>query len=339
MSAIPSVLARHYHMHRIVSIGATGAVAAAMLTGCSAGHVYSPMLQPGNVKPQAVRHLVNFYACPAHRTIVYVSDAANGVIDVYTGKLRGQAPCGTIGIGHLNQPSGLFVDPATHDLYVANKYDFDILVFHKGQTTAYNTYTDASGQVPLDVTLGHGAVIASNAVQYGGPENGSLSTWIKGANGGTFVGNFPMTNDTQGGFITAKADGTIYFNDVDSNTNLGALWKVSCPAGACGNQTQITGVSFQSPGGLSFDRTGDLLAVDGAALTADTFELPNPKPKTFSLVAGSGAGMAIGVFADRFFTADPTSNTAAEYLYPSGTLVGTVPGNHGGFPVGIAVDP
>jgi hypothetical protein len=291
------------------------------------------------VKPLTAQRFTNFYSCPAHGSIVYVSDAANNIIYGYAGKFLGQGPCAQIGIGHLNFPWGLHVDTATHDLYVANMRDFDVLVFHRGQTTAYNAYSDASGQLPQDVTLApDGTVIASNAVQYGGPEAGSLSTWIKGANGGTFVGNFPMTNDTQGGYLAVKASGIVYFNDVDSNSNDGALWKVSCPAGVCGLQT-LAGISFLSPGGLAIDRTGDLLAIDPAASTADTFELPNPKPKTFSLVAGSAIGLAINA-TDRFlFAADPDKNSAAEYRYPSGTLVGTVPGNQGGFPVGIAIDP
>jgi hypothetical protein len=328
-------------MQRLLSFRMAGAVAAcAMLAACAAGHGFTPSPQSVQAKPLTAHRLANFSSCPAHGSIVYVSDTANNVIDAYTGKLRGQAPCAQIGLGHLNFPYGLFVDTATHDLYVANMRDFDVLVFHRGQTTAYDTYTDASGQLTQDVTLARdGTVIATNAVQYGGPEAGSLSTWIKGANGGTFVGNFPMTNDTRGGFLAVKANGTVYFDDVDSNSNHGALWKVSCPAGVCGLQTPQAGVTFQSPGGLTFDRTGDLLAIDPTAFTADTFELPNPKPKTFSLRAGSAIGMAVNTTDNHVFAADPDDNSAAEYRYPSGTLIGTVPGNQGGFPVGIAIDP
>jgi DNA-binding beta-propeller fold protein YncE len=328
-------------MHRTALLQAAAALSAvAMLAACSGGSSFAPAAQPDHVSPLLGHRFTNFSSCPAHGSIIYVSDLANNVIDAYAGKFLGQAPCARIGIGHLNFPSGLTVDTATHDLYVANMRDFDVLVFHRGQTTAYNTYTDASGQLPQDVVLTpDGTVIASNAMQYGGPEAGSLSTWIKGSSGGTFVGNFPMTNDTRGGFLAVDASGTVYFNDIDSNSNLGALWKVSCPAGVCGLQTQQAGVTFQSPGGLAFDRTNDLLAIDPIALKADTFELPHPKPKTFSLFAGSAVGLAINASGNRLFAADPNANNAAEYRYPSGTLVGTVPGNQGGFPVGIAIDP
>jgi hypothetical protein len=147
-----------------------------------------------------------------------------------------------------------------------------------------------------------------------------------------------MTNDIQGGFITVQKNGTVYFNDQDATTFHGALWSSSCPAGACGAQTEITGVTFGAPGGLGSDGAEDLLATDSQPGAADTFELPNPNPKAFPL-AGIVFGMAINQADDRWFVADALNNDAAEYAYPSGKLIGTVPGNPGGNLVGIAIDP
>jgi hypothetical protein len=113
---------------------------------------------------------------------------------------------------------------------------------------------------------------------------------------------------------------------------------VKCPAGACGAQTQIAGVSFGEPGGLGSDTTEDLLATDSEPGAADTFELPNPNPKTFP-ITGIVFGMAINQSDNHWFVADALHNDAAEYAYPSGTLIGTVPGNLGGNLVGIALDP
>jgi DNA-binding beta-propeller fold protein YncE len=313
-------------------------VALALLAGCSTyGSVATPIVRN---HPQMIVKSTPMYSCPATGTIVYVSDFADDVVNVYSGRFSGQQPCGQIGAGHLKLPAGIFVDTSTHDLYVANMFDFSVTVFHRGQNKPYNTYTDPSGQVVQDVTLaGDGTVIASNVKQYGGPEAGSLSTWTAGPNGGTFVGNFPMTNDAQGGFLTLKKNGTVYFNDVDAKSGLGAMWKVSCRAGVCGPQTRVKGVSFASPSGMMFDATGDLLANDEVAGTADTFELPNPSPKTFPLLAGGGVGMAIDEKDKHWYAADPLNNDAAEYLYPSGALAGIVPGNQGGWPIGVAVDP
>jgi hypothetical protein len=294
------------------------------------------------VSNAAMSHsIVSHDSCPATGPIRYVSDYANSVIDIYAGKFAGQAPCGQITTG-IAGPEGIFVRTATHDLYVANDSARDILVFHRGQTSPYNTYTDPTVQDTFDVTVAKdGTVIASNLIQPNGNENGSISTWIGGPNGGTFVGNFPMTNDSEGLFLTVQKNGKVYYNDVDAASGQGVLWTVSCPAGACGAETQVAGVAFTFPFGMGSDNGQDLLVNDlnptGGGL-ADTFELPNPKPKSFPLL-GIPIGMAINPLDHHWFVADAMNDDAAEYSYPGGTLIGTVPGNSGGDLVGIALDP
>jgi hypothetical protein len=271
-----------------------------------------------------------------------MSDFRTQTINVYAGKFAGQPPCGQITSG-INGPQGLYVKTSTHDLYVANSEGFNVLVFHRGQTSPYNVYTDPSTQIVTDVAVAKdGTVIGSNIMSRDNREAGSISTWIGGPNGGTFVGNFPMTNDLAGGFITVQKNGTVFYNDID-RTQKGALWSLSCPAGACGAQTQIAGVSFGFPGGMGSDDSDDLLVIDltalGGSSVADTFELPNPTPSTFPLVAGFPIGMAINGLDHHIFVADASNHDAEEYLYPTGVLVGTVPGDMFGFPYGIAVDP
>src|SRR5476649_1533299 len=101
------------------------------------------------------------------------------------------------------QSEGLYVNATTHDLYVANWGASNVLVFHKARTTPYNTYSDPTAQDPNDVTVtDDGIVITSNEEATNLIERGSLSTWIGGLNGGTFIGNFPMTNDDFGLFVT-----------------------------------------------------------------------------------------------------------------------------------------
>jgi len=309
------------------------------------GHVPAVLNQFGQVtiSSRTDQRMASHYSCPATGPIKYASDSRNNIINVYVGRFAGQAPCGQITSGVV-APQGLYVKIDTHDLYVANMGGFNVLVFHRGQTTSYNTYTDPGVQFTNDVAVAKdGTIIASNQRQRkAGGELGSVSTWIGGPNGGKFVGTYPMTNDEQGGFVTVRMNGTVYYNDFDATTGHGALWSLSCPAGVCGAQTRVAGVSLRSPGGMVFDPRDDLLAVNSDLSvhksTADTFELPNPKPKTFALV-GIPFGMAINELDDHWFVADPQNNDAAEYLYPSGKLVGTVPGNLGGDLIGIAIDP
>jgi hypothetical protein len=314
------------------------AAATVLLASCTSDNFSSIAPISALTNRELTQNHVGFYACPATGPLAYVSDFNNSIINVYAGKFAGQGPCAQLTSQLLN-PGGLYVDGATHDLYVANRHN--VRVFHRGQSMPYNTYTDPTSRQKLfDVTLASdGTVIASNVNEVSGPESGSLSTWRAGPHGGRFVGNFPMTNDYEGMYVTAQRNGAIYFTDLDKSTGRGALWHVSCPAGACGSQMQVGGVSFQFPGGMVFDSTGDLLVTEESGGTADTFELPNPVPATFQL-QGYPMGMAISTSDHHWFVADSDNNDAAEYAYPSGTLIGTVPGNSpGGYMIGIAVDP
>ena len=347
-------------MRAVVQRHMFGAAAAlAILAGCSSGTTMlskpvipesgsrlqlglaanSPLVLGPNIYPR-----VGFLHCPPNGPLKYVSDGRNSVIYVYAGKFAGQAPCGQL-TSWVFEPVGLYVNPSTHDLYIASQGFDAIAVYHRGTTTPYNAYNDPSGQMHYDVTVAKdGTVISSNLISgIGGPIRGSISTWRGGPNGGTFVGNFPITSPNElGGFVTVNADGIVYFNDIDGNGK-GALFTVSCPAGACGTQTQVAGVSFNFYGGMAFDATGDLIAVDldrmGHNSMADTFELPNPSPVTFP-IAGEPFGLAINKRDRHLFVADLTADIASEYSYPSGLLIGTVPpGIPGGQLAGIAIDP
>jgi hypothetical protein len=326
----------------------SAALALALFVGCSSGSTMTPKL----ASPQVSSHLVawqvpsalsivthsghrfvSYFSCSATGPLKYVSDYHNNVINIYEGVFHGQKPCGQITSGLL-QPWGLYVKRETHDLYVANLAGADIVVFHRGQLTPYNTYNNPNGLSPEDVTIANdGTVIASD---FEGP--GYVSTWISGPNGGTFVGNYPMTNSANGLFVTVKKNGTVYYNDIDLSTSQGALWSLSCPAGVCGAQTRVAGITFVYPGGMAIDAEGDLVVTDTDRGRANTFELPNPNPKFFGLEY-LPFGMAINELDHHYLIADFTYDNAVEYSYPSGKLIGKVPGNKGGGIVGIAVDP
>ncbi|HEY5096300.1 MAG TPA: hypothetical protein VII69_14400 [Candidatus Eremiobacteraceae bacterium] len=335
------------------------AVAIAVLAGCSNGSAVAPNLpqQDGNhpllrnapsvfnamdmlkAKSNAGQHFISFDVCPAQGPIKYVSDYNSDVIRIYVGKFAGQSPCGQI-TSRLLGPVGVYVKISNHDLYVANIYGQNILVFHRGQTAPYNVYSDPTDQIPIDVTVANdGTVLASNQSQMSGGEYGSISTWIGGPNGGTFVGNFPIADNSIGAYITDGPNGKVYYDGLDRITFDGALWSRSCPRGACGPQTQVMGVSFKTePAGLAFDNAGELLVNDTKNQTLDIFKLPNPSYQQIA-VAGWPVGLAINPLDHHLFIADTQNNDAAEYLYPSGKLVGTVPGVRFGLAVGIAVDP
>lgn len=311
----------------------------ALLSGCANG---STAVAPSAFAPthpvSQIRTLPSFYRCPSHGSLKYVSDYNNNAISVYAGNFNGQAPCGVL-TSHLGSPWGMSVDAATHDLYVANDLHHDIVVFHRGQTAPYDTYKDPTGQDPVDVVLTpDGTVIASNLVRENLQEDGSLSTWTAGPNGGTFVGNFAMPPGGVGEYLAVRSDGMVFFDKLEGGTDNGSLWSVSCPAGACGSMTEVIGATLSGPNGLAFDSGGDLRLDESGAGLADTFELPRTRPKQFP-VMGAPTGLAINEFEHHWFIADGVNNQAEEYLYPGGTLIGVVAGAPGGGTFGVAVDP
>jgi hypothetical protein len=319
----------------LTSYALSAAATIALLVGCSGG---SSVVVPGRAMPHGGAQDWQFKthdACPATGAIEYVSDGPNHAVNVYAGSFAGQAPCGQITVG-LTFPAGLFVQTSTHDLYVADLGGGIVQVYHRGQTIPYNTYRDPSNQNVEDVAVARdGTVLATNYHKRNKTERGSISTWIGGPNGGTFVGNFPMQHSIDGYDITVRNNGIVYFSYVTHDFR-GELWKMRCSAGACGTQTQIAGVLFEFPGGMQFDASDDLVAADQAGL-AETFELPNPSPKTFPV--GDPVGIALSESDHHLFVADQRNNDAAEYSYPGGKLIGTVPGMPFGLPYGIAFDP
>ncbi|HKW44885.1 MAG TPA: hypothetical protein VJN22_04450 [Candidatus Eremiobacteraceae bacterium] len=291
------------------------------------------------IPPAILKRVVKSYdSCPATGPIEYLSDQTNGSIYIYAGKFRGQLPCGQL-VYYTFSAGAIYVDRKTHDLYVPQTEAFSIIVYHRGQTTPYDTYVDPTvEQFVFNVTLlDDGTLVATNPFSYGS-EMSSISTWKVGPNGGTFVGNFPIASGGAAWFITAAESGTVYFSVRESyNTD---LWTVSCPSGACGTQSRVPGVSFLGGAGLAFDSSGDLVADDYAVggsnvQTADIFELPNPSPKFFQIANPGGLGIALDSTNRHLFVAQGTF--ASEYTYPDGQSVGTVRGSFSDI-VGVAFD-
>jgi hypothetical protein len=331
------------------------AAAVALLAGCSNGssvaqrpavpqqYVHSLMGPvPAAVGPLGMlrthpnmgrKHFNSFYSCPASGQIEYLSDYYNDVIDIYAGNFNGQAPCGTITSANtLGAPQGLFVDGSTHDLYVADTGNYEIEVFHRGQTTWYKAYADLSNglQGPVDVTVAaDNTVIATNI--YGFTTTvGSISTWNKTT--GTLIGNFPNPLGFFDYFLTVQKNGTVYFDD-----NSGKIYSGSCPLGACGTFTP-TGAKVAFPGGIRSADGEDLVVQDQTRNIETTYET-FPHGHVCYLESSDAIGFDINKSQKHYFFTDANVG-AVEVKYPNCTyVVGTVAGNPGGAAIGVAVDP
>lgn len=94
--------------------------------------------------------------------LVYVSDHANNLIDVFDFRGRLQS---TITSG-VNKPVGLFVD-ASHNLWVANPGANDVLIFRRGSTTPSETLEDSNQ--PNDVAVcSDGTAFVADSLNLGG---------------------------------------------------------------------------------------------------------------------------------------------------------------------------
>jgi hypothetical protein len=283
------------------------------------------------------RHFKGFNACPTKGEIVYISDESNNVVNIYTVPFAGQGPCGQI-VSDLDFPQGLFVDK-NHDLYVANERQQDVLVFHRGASTAFNRYSDPTGELVQDVTVANdGTVIASNQTTSDPPHHGTISTWIRGPVGGTFVDTYPMVNSGGGGYVTVQRNGTMFYNGIDLYSLQGLLWTGKCPLGHCGGFTS-TGAKTHGPGGLRSVDDEDIVQVDTGLEKLITYEL---FPTGMSCDLGAGSYPITQDFnrlQHHVFVADFGFSEGSELSYPGCVLIGTVPVNGGGAPIGIAHDP
>jgi hypothetical protein len=312
----------------------TAAAALVLFAGCSSMSAFAPKPStPQNAERSLTGgHIASFNSCPDSSAIVYISDDNNNVINIYTAPFAGQSPCGSL--TGLDIPEGLFVD-TNHDLYVANFLGDDILVFRRGSTSYYNTYFDNLYNYVMDVTKApDGTVIAANFQNQNSGFTGSLSTWLSGPKGGTFVGNFLNAQYVDSYFVAAQQNGTVYFNTQS------AIYTTRCPLGKC-SAFRSTGASLSNPpGGLRSDNGDGLVAVDQGLSQLNTYKTysTSPEPISRCSIGSYPIGIDFDESQHNIFVADSGSNEGIEYTYPGCALVGTVPGSSRGRPVGVAYD-
>jgi hypothetical protein len=333
----------------------SAAAALALLTGCSSGSAIAPTSStmqshhflamsgriPSVLNPVGMLKLrqlgtpdrtASFNACPASGPIVYMSDFNTSTINIYKVPFAGQAPCGRL--THLKNPQGMIV--RHNDLFVANTEALNVVAFHRGATRPYIKYTDpsCSGQFPADVTVSNDNFVFATNIISGSCAGGSISIWQKQS--GALVGNIPNQAGANSYFLTIQKDGTLYYDD-----NTFALYKGSCAGGACGAFTN-TGATFAFPGGLRSADGEDVVLDDQSASGGGalfTYEPPDfSSPDVCTIGGADPVSFDINHRQHRAFVADAGLNEALELSYPGCKLIGTVPGNTSGLPIGMAKD-
>jgi hypothetical protein len=147
-----------------------------------------------------------------------------------------------------------------------------------------------------------------------------------------------MVDDLFGMYLTVQANGDLYFNDIDIETG-GALWKGSCPLGACGafvRQSPTTAF----PGGLR-SRSGDseLIEIDSGNASGTfrrSYSLPSYDQVKCRMLEFP-RGFDMDAAQKTIWYADEAHNKFVEMTYGC-VIIGAVNGEVNGDPSGAAVD-
>ena len=339
----------------------SAAAALALLAGCSSGSAVAPSMHnapiqthhvlPMNghvpsvvgmaslIKGTTPRPGAGFNSCPATGTIEYMSDFGNSAIYIYSGNWSGQQPCGimTNATSGLVNPQGMTVHAG--DLYVANTGLQNVLVFHRGATTAYKTCTDTTngGNYAVDVTVARDKTIIATDI-FDGNGVGSISTWKYNC---AFVNSYQNPTGNLDYFLTVQRNGAVFFDGSE-----GTVRTASCPGGTCGTFNVVSGISYGFPGGLRSSGTAgnfdNHLLLDDQSYSGGGSALDQFLP-TGSVIPWNPSSDVVSFDINHtnhhVYGADAGLNEGIEMTYPGGVLKGTVPGQ-GGSPtlIGVAID-
>lgn len=303
------------------------AAIASLVAGCSSdGSTIEPTI--GVVQQSGARQASRISPDIGKAPLLYVAQFYENEILIYKQVGTNQTPVGTITNG-LNFPDGLVVD-SNGDLYVANKNASNILVFHRGATTAYKTLDDG-GQYPNDVAVdSDGTVLVVNAAGVGA---GSVAVYAPGSLTVTSTLTVPPSDDVYSDTIDRNHN--LYVSYAESTTHTIKIVKYFRHRGAA----HSTGIALTHPsvGGMAFDVTHDLVVADSGAPSINIYELPSPSPVRLAAIGAPG-DLSIVNGGKKYWVVDYLANEVYKYTYPGNTLVDTISSGLSS-PSGIAVDP
>ena len=284
--------------------------------------------------PMVVHPFVNVKAIQATGTKIFVSDAADNVVDIYntSGKQLGQ-------ITGFSEPQGLAAD-AKGNLYVADTANSRIQVYAPPYTKSPKTLSDP-GQYPVDVSVlnnGEFVAVANIISTSGGPGNVIL-----------------YKNGKAVKTISNSSFARVYFNGFDAKGNLYVDGENSAGATAVGEIAKLTtsGKTIRTltyngtigfPGGVVVTSATKIAIADQEAAAIYTYDPPkngslgNPIHTTPLTGSGDAAAFAFTQDDKDLWTSDAANVALAEFAYPAGGgPVETFPVT--GEPIGIALVP
>lgn len=260
----------------------------------------------------------------AGKALLYVADQPNQRVAIFSqssGAVVGQI---TDAIGG---PDGLHID-INGTLYVCNFGAGTVTEYLKGQTTHSKTLTGAGS--PKYVVAGHdGTVYVSD---FNGSANGHVYEYAGGSTSPTTT----ITFQTFPAGLALDRHNKLYvaYND-SANSDIEVLKFM--PGKTNGKNLGIH-LKFGYAGGVTFDKSDDLLVDDQALPGVDIFPpgatTPSQQIKGFSLAYQ----IALNHRNTDLFVSDPGGASVSEVAYPSGTPLQSINNSLAGA-YGVATSP
>jgi hypothetical protein len=261
--------------------------------------------------------------------VLYIADASNDLINVYRqGGGPGQAPIGQL--TDLDEPTGMVVAP-DGDLYVSN-YDNNLVsVYHRGQTTPYESLnavdTNAGGN---DIAFGGGNLYVGN-----------LGSIIQVFAGGATSPTSTLTDSNVNEIYSIAVDST---GDV-FDTGYGSVGAVvdEFPAGSSTATTLPIALSSGcgGDGGLTVDAGGNLYVNDCGSGIVSEYAAPYTGSFVKQLLYGGtpAYGITITPAGSDAWLASRGAEAGLEYNLATTRLHDRTSSSGLSEPYGIAVNP
>jgi hypothetical protein len=278
------------------------------------------------------------------KSLIFVSDAADGVVDIYPQAGKIQKMVGQI--TGLTQPQGITTDKKG-DLYVANTNSSNVLVYAPPYTGAPKMTISDAHEFPADVAVSSAGVVAVTNL-CNAPrcrlDTGNVVLYAKGSTKSCATVSDSAFNFTRVMFAEFDSTGVLYIDGMNGGyqTSFG-LVTGGCGATSITNLDYVYTVSF--PGGIQIDKAGNIAFCDQINQVVDTFAPPVNgafgSPVSTTPLTGSTSPLGIAILASgtNLYAADPGgSGFAEEYKYTAGGAAENTIAV-GGQPIGIAVTP
>jgi hypothetical protein len=281
--------------------------------------------------------------------LVFVSDAPDGVVDIYPQSGKTQKMVGQI--TGLKQPQGLTTD-AQGNLYVANTNDSNVLVYAPPYTGSPAVTLNDSGEFPVDVAVSSAGVVAVTNIcsaPHCRADTASVNIYAQGSTtpcatlSDDQLGIFNLVRVNFAGFDAA---GNLYVdgNDPYNEASFGFI-QGGCQATTIAHIAPSATFSFFFPGSIAVTKAGLVAIIDLEQEAIATFAAPvggtfgNPVAVTYVTGSGDAAAFALLASGKDLYTADSSgTGSSAEYAYTAGGAAKKSIAV-GGQPIGVAVTP